>query len=172
MRFIKILLSLLLVHFIMTGCGYKPTSYYAKKSISGKVYVNVKIDIDNSQYASIVKSSINELILNRFNANLTRNSSSADSTLFITLSDISHTALQTDAEGYTKLYRTNVELIAKYREKRSKKGIQTIKLSNFHDFFMEQNSIVTEEKKEEAIRIAVNNLLSDLLEKIAVSNIK
>ena len=35
--------------FSFTGCGYKSSSYYAKDQISGKVYVDLHVDIENKK---------------------------------------------------------------------------------------------------------------------------
>lgn len=36
----------ILVLFLFTACGYKPSSTYAKKEIYGKVYVDLNVNIE------------------------------------------------------------------------------------------------------------------------------
>ncbi len=54
----KTFFSLICLLLILTGCGYKPTSYYAKNEISGNVFVKLLVRSRMSEAGSIVTSDI------------------------------------------------------------------------------------------------------------------
>ena len=58
--------------FIFSGCSYKPSSYYAKKSISGNVFVDLDVDIDNTKNSVLIKDEMNKILLNQLQANLVK----------------------------------------------------------------------------------------------------
>ena len=43
------------------GCGYKPMSYFANKALGDKVYVKLKINLENPEESVRIKDMINEL---------------------------------------------------------------------------------------------------------------
>jgi len=169
----SIILSFIILNyslFILSGCGYKPTSYYAKNEIRGKVYVDLKIDMNNSQNAVFVKDAMNEMILNRFNAYLTQNKEEAETYVFVKLANVSHSVLASDNEGYAKTYRANVTISVMYQKRDEVK--KNISVSNYYDYNVETNSLVSDQQKQEAVKNAAIKALSDLFSKIAVNSFK
>ena len=154
----------------LTGCGYKPSSYYAKDTISGDVYVDVKIDINNAQNSILIKDAMNEMVLNQFDATLTNNKANADTVVIVALSSVSHAAISSDNEGYAKTYRTTVAITVNYK-KRNSSNI-SIKVSNYYDYSVDADSTLTEQKKQEAVKIAATKALSNIFSKIAISTLK
>lgn len=161
---------LLLTIAILSGCGYKPTSHYAKDVIVGNVYVDVAIDINNAQNSVLIKDSMNEMILNQFNARLTSDKTKADSFILVKLSSVSHTALASDNYGYVKTYRTTVNIEVRYNKK--SEAIKILSVSNYYDYVVDTDSTITDQKKEEAVKIASTKALSDIFSKIAISSLK
>jgi len=155
---------------ILSGCGYKPTSYYAKNEISGKVYVTLQMDIENTQNSVLVKDAMNEMILNRFNAQLTDNKHEADTLVFVKLASVSHSVMASDNEGYAKTYRANVTILVTYEKKGELK--KHISVSNYYDYNVKSNSLVSDQQKQEAVKNAATKALSDLFSKIAVNSFK
>jgi len=152
------------------GCGYKPSSYYAKNAISGKVYVDVSIDINNAQNSVLIKDAMNELVLNQFNAKLTDNKTNADTIVLVKLSSVSHKAISSDTAGYAQTYRTTVAINVAYHKKNERNV--NISVSNYYDYSVDEDSVVTTQKKQEAIKIAANKALSDIFSKIAINTMK
>jgi len=166
----SILLIFIINAFIFTGCGYKPTSYYAKSAINGKVYVDIDMNVDNSSNSVIIKDIMNEMVLNQFEAQLTHNKDIADTHINVKLLDIEQKAISSDNQGYVSLYRTTVYIKIRYK-KRDEKAVE-LKVSNFYDYSVDDDSIITEQKKQDSIKLAVSKALSDVFSKIAVSNFK
>lgn len=155
---------------ILSGCGYKPSSYYAKNEISGKVYVDLTMDMENSQNAVLVKDAMNEMILNRFNAHLTQNKEQADTYVLVQLASVSHSVMASDNEGYAKTYRANVTISVQYQKRGKEK--RHVSVSNYYDYNVESDALVSDQQKQEAVRNAAVKALSDLFSKIAVNSFK
>lgn len=170
MRYIGLIVLLVFSSLFMTGCGYKPTSYYAKKSISGKVYVDVKIDINNAQNSVLIKDAMNEMIINQFNATITNKKANADTVVVVSLSKVTHTAIASDNDGYAKTYRTTVIILFNYKKRNSPNV--SIKVSNYYDYSVDADSTLTTQKKQEAVKIAATKALSDIFSKIAITTLK
>ena len=158
-----------LVIFIIYGCGYKPSSYYAKNSIKGLVYVNLKIDIKNTNNSVFIKDAMNDMIIHKFHSSLTSDKDKADSLVFVELSKVSHSTLVSDDEGYAKNYRTTVTIKVTYNLKN--KPSTTLTLSNYYDYSVENSSVLTDEKKQEAVKIAASKALQDMFSKIAIKSL-
>lgn len=156
--------------FFLSGCGYKPTSYYAKNEISGKVYVDLQMDIENTQNSILVKDAMNEMVLNRFNAQLTQDKENADTQVLVRLARVTHSVMASDNEGYAKTYRANVTITVMYQKMGEQK--KYISVSNYYDYNVEANSLVSDQQKQEAVKNAAKKALSDLFSKIAVNSFK
>ena len=168
---LKYSISYLLFFIILfAGCGYKPSSYYAKNAISGLVYVDVSIDINNAQNSVLIKDAMNEMIINQFKAELTNNKTLADTIVEVVLSKVSHTAITSDNEGYAKTYRTTVKISVNYKKQNSNKS--SLSVSNYYDYSVDADSSLTTQKKQEAVKIAATKALSDIFSKIAISTFK
>ncbi|MEA3498887.1 MAG: LPS assembly lipoprotein LptE [Campylobacterota bacterium] len=161
-----------LIFSLFVGCGYKPATYYAKNEIVGKVFVESPIDIENSENSIIIKDAMNEMVINQFNGILTDEKNSADTIVIVDLTTVSHTALSTDNEGYTKSYRTTVKINVKYRKVDSSSHYKSIDVSNYYDYSVDDDLVITDQKKIEAVKQASVNALSDIFSKIAINTFK
>ena len=155
---------------LLVGCGYKPSSYYAKNEIVGKVFVESKINIGSSENSIIIKDAMNDMVINRFNGTLVDKQSEADTIVIVTLSSASNSAISTDDEGYAKAYRMTVSINIQYKKTASTEGYKSISVSNYYDYSVDADSVVTDRKKEEAKKLASMNALSDIFSKIAVKS--
>jgi hypothetical protein len=164
------LLFLNLLFFIFVGCGYKPTSIYAEKTFLDKTYVDVKIDINNAKNSVLIKDAIIELLISKFNTTITNNKKEANSFITGSLKEVSQTQLQTDTQGYAKVYRQTVIVKIEYYKQNEKPT--SFELSNYYDFTVDSDSSVTQAKKDEAVKIAINKALTDIFSKIAINSFK
>ncbi len=164
----KYLLSFCLCFFI--GCGYKPSSYYAKDAITGDVYVELKVDINNTQNSVFVKDAMNEMIINQFKANLTDNKKTANTQVMLVLQSVNHIAISSDNDGYAHSYRTIVKIKMTY--KKANRSPKTILVSNYYDYTVDNDSVITEQKKKISIKKASMKALSNIFSKIAVNSMR
>jgi len=167
---LKLFISFFIVVGLFVGCGYKPSSYYARDAIAGNVYVELVVDIDNSENSVYVKDAMNDLIINKFKASLTDDKSTADTVVTLSLSSVSHTAMSTDDDGYAQSYRTTVSITVNYQKRDEE--MKTIVVSNYYDYSVDSDSIITDQKKKIAVSLASTKALSDIFSKIAVNSMK
>jgi len=151
------------------GCGYKPTALYARKSLSGKTYVAVPIDINNAKNSVLIKDALVELLIGKFNVQITHDKTKANAFVYGKLKSVSQTQLQLDTQGYAKVYRETVTVEVKYYK--LGESPKVITLSNYYDFTINQDSSVTQATKDEAIKIAINKALTDIFSKIAIHSV-
>jgi hypothetical protein len=160
-----------LLFLIFTGCGYKPTSYYAKKEISGDVFVKLNISIDNSIHSVLIKDAINEMVVNQFGASLTNNRQKANTIINVSLNGVSFKSLQDDNQGYASLYKTSVNIALTYLNTDTNIA-NSFTLSGSYDYSVDTDSLITDTKKQESIKIATQKALGEIFSKIAVQSLK
>jgi hypothetical protein len=166
----KKLILIFLSIYIFTGCsGYKPSSYYIKKEISSNVFVKLNINISNLSSSVLVKDALNEMIVARFGSKLVSNKEDAQTIINISLSNVSLSALQYDKDGYVNIYRVSVKIKVSYKVD---KTTRKISVSDYYDFAVDKNAIISDTKKEEAVKIASSKAMESILSKIAVQTFK
>lgn len=165
------LLLIFVVSFIFVGCaGYKPSSYYTKKEIGGKVFVNLNINIDNASNSVVIKDAMNEMIVSRFGSTLVDSKDDANTIINLSLGSVGLSAIQYDSQGYVSIYRASVSLNVKYKANGFTKSLT---LSDYYDFAVDSSDAsVSDTAKEEAIKIAASKALEEILSKIAIQTFK
>jgi hypothetical protein len=160
---------ILIISLLFLGCGYKPTSYYAKNEIDGYVFVRLSVNINNTQGSVLAKDAINKMIIHKFNSSLTDDIEKADTIVDISLGSVGHSVLQTDDKGYASLYRTVAKINLTYYN--VKKNLpKSISATGRYDYAIDENSVITDDKKIQAVAIATKNALKDIFSNIAVQN--
>lgn len=160
-------LLLLLVIFIFTACGYKPSSHYAKRQLEGSIYVNLTINLEDPRNAVIIKDSMHEVIVHRLNSKIVFDKSKADTILDVKLNSVSMQELQDDEDGYSNLYRANVSILISYKKDTSTKSFV---VSGSHEFSINSGATITDTKRFEAIKTAANKAMEEFVSKLAVQS--
>ena len=166
----KKIFLIFITFLLFIGCGYKPSSYYARDAISGDVYVDLSVDISNAQNSVYVKDAMIEMIINEFKANVTDDKTKADTFVTVALSSVSHTTMSTDDDGYASSYRTTVHISVTYQKRDQQK--RTISVSNYYDYNVDSTSTISDQKKNTAVKIAATKALTDVFSKIAIQDMK
>ena len=169
MRKTSLILFLL---FFIVGCGYKPSSYYAKNELNSNIYVNTKIDIKNSEGSVLAKEIINNMVLDNLNANIVNRRDMADYILDVFIKGVDTISLQTDNEGYVSVKRVTVTIDVVYRKNITHSQKRTIEVSSYDDYIVSDDSIVTERNKRYAITNAVSKALDNIFLKISINSFK
>ena len=155
----------------ITACGYRPSSYYAKKEMEGNVFVNINVSLEDPKNAVLVKDAVNKILIQKLDSKLVDKESIADVVMNVTINSVSMQTLQYDALGYNKLYRAVVVLKIDYFRKDN--GIKkSFAVDGEHDFSIDDGTTITETKRFDAISNAANKALDEVLSKIAVSSFK
>ena len=163
--FIFLQLSIIL----LVGCGYKPTSTVAKKNVGEKVFIDVKIDVQNLNNSISIKDALINMISSKLDGEIVKEKTLATTSIYSELRSVSERAMDTDSAGYTKIYRETVVIYISYLGNDNK--IKEFTVSNYDDFVVSDNSIETQSNKEEAIKLAINKALSDVFSKLAISSL-
>ena len=101
----------------ITACGYRPSSYYAKKEMEGNVFVNINVSLEDPKNSVLVKDAIIKLLIQKLDSKLVSEQSKADVIMNISISSVSLQTLQYDSSGYNKLYKAVVVLGVIIQEK-------------------------------------------------------
>lgn len=153
---------------ILVGCGYKPSSYYAKQQIKGNVFVDLFVNLKDPKNSVLIKDAMNELLVHRLDANLVTNKDEADTIIYLRLGSVSMNELDYDKQGFTKLYRANVNINVRYENSEYNNSFN---VSGTHEFSIEGITI-TDTKRFEAIKSAASKALEEVISKIAVYSFK
>ncbi len=167
----SVLLVPFLLLFIIAGCGYKPSNYYVKKELNGKVFVNLDISLKDPRNSVIIKDVMNELIVHRLDSQIVDTKEAADTILDLKIDSVSMLELQYDSLGYNKLYKAVVSILVKYKNKESKNTNSFIVKSDY-DFSIDNGTTITDTKRFEAIKIAAKRALDDVISQLAVYSFK
>lgn len=169
-----VLFSSFIITSLFSGCGYKPSTYYAKKELSGKVFVKLFVDLKDPKNAVLIKDSMNQLLAQKIGSKLVYDESLADTIMYLKLNSVNMRTLQYDKDGYNKLYKAVVGILVRYTKKATKETKQFI-VSGEHTFSVDSISQVTEindTKRFDAIKNASDDALDEVLSKIAVSSFR
>lgn len=164
----QLFLGLLIAVFI-SGCGYKPSSYYAKRALGEKIYAEVKISRQDPRNSVLIKDAVNEAVVNRFSAKLV-SKEEADSILHVKISSISFSPIVYDIYGYVIAYKTTVVLAIEYEG--ANKKVEKLTVSGEYDFSIESNSVISDSNRFEAIRAAATDSLDEFVSKIAIQGLR
>lgn len=164
----KVLVSALLI-FIVAGCGYKPSSHYAKERIKGNVFVDIDVSIEDPKNSVMIKDAMSEMLISRFGTKLVYNKEIADTILNLKLNKVSMNVLQYDAQGYEKLYQALVNIKVNYVSNEHKGSVI---VSGTYDFSVDGQDEISEAKRFEAIKNASSKALEEIISKIAMESFK
>lgn len=159
----------LLIAFFVSGCGYKPSSYYAKRALGEKIYADVTISRQDPRNSVLIKDAVNEAVVNRFSAKLV-SKEEADSILHVKIQSISFSPLIYDVYGYVIAYKTTVTLAIEYEN--AAKKVEKLTVSGEYDFSIESNSVISDSNRFEAIRSAASDSLDEFISKIAIKGLR
>jgi len=156
--------------FVISGCGYKPTSYYAKQALGTKMYAEVTISRQDPRNSVIIQDALNEAIVSRFSAKLV-SKEEADTVLKVKINAISFSPTIYDLYGYIIAYKATVVLAFEYEDKLNGK-VQKINTSGEYDFTIDTNSVISDSNRFEAIKSAANDALDEFVSKVAIKGLR
>ena len=158
-----------LIAVVISGCGYKPSSYYAKQALGDRLYAEVTISRQDPRNSVLIKDAVNEAIVSRFGGKLVTKEQ-ADSILRVNIQSISFSPTVYDTYGYVIAYKTTVVLAMQYEN--ADKKIEKLTATGEYDFSIEANSVITDTNRFEAIRYASNDALDEFVSKIAIKGLR
>ena len=157
-----------MVAFI-SGCGYKPSSYYAKQALGTKIYAEVTISRQDPRNSVLVKDAVNEAIVSRFSGKLVAREQ-ADTILHVKIQSISFSPTVYDTYGYVIAYKTTVVLAMDYEDENKK--VEKLTATGEYDFSISANSVISDTNRFEAIRYSASDALDEFVSKIAIKGLR
>lgn len=159
----------LIVAFLFTGCGYKPTAYYAKQALGDKIYAEVSMSRSDPRNTVAIQDAVNEAIVDRFSGKLV-SQERADTILKVTIHGMTMTPIVYDTYGYVTEYKTSVQLLFVYTNE--KKQTERIITTGEYDFAVNSNGVVADSSRYDAIKVAASKALDEFISKIAIKGIR
>ncbi len=154
---------------IFNSCGYKPTAIYTKNVLGETIYAEVETSLQDPENSVLIKDAINEAILNQFHSKI-RSKKDASSQLYIKLSSISFRPIEYDKNGYVTAYKILVSLHSTYIDKNRKKD--SFITTGDYDFTIQTLSVISDEKRFDAIKKASQKAIDALISKISIKGIR
>lgn len=150
-------LSIALV-FVLTACGYKPSSHVIKNVFADSVYVEVMVDSVEPENAPFVKDEMNRMVYTRFKGRVT-SKAQAQSQIRIAYAGSTFTPLAYE-DGYVTRYRANIRVRFDMftKEGKIKKDILAV-----HEADIQASSLVSSTLRTEAIRNGLEKALDEFL---------
>ncbi|RXJ99149.1 hypothetical protein CRU98_07235 [Arcobacter sp. CECT 8986] len=158
-----------LVVLLFSGCGYKPSSTYAKEQIQGDVFVDLFINLKDPKNAVLIKDAMNEILVHRLGSKLVYDKKQADTIIDLRLGNVSMSTISYDDNGFNKLYRASVNINVGYKNEDYQNKFT---VTGTNEFSIDDGAIITDTKRFEAIRAAASKALEEVISKIAIQSFK
>jgi hypothetical protein len=148
-----------LMLFLFTSCGYKPSSHYTPKVIGEKVYTEVDVSLSDPENSVLVKDALNRALYSRLKS-LATTKEEAESSIFVSYQSMGFTPLQYDKNGYVVHYQANIVLTFKVL-KGDKKEEQRI--VGHYEFPVRPSAIISNDLRFKAIERGSVNALDQFI---------
>lgn len=144
--------------FVITACGYKPSSHLIKNVFTDTVYVEIVVDRVEPENAPFIKDEINRLVYTRFKGRVT-SKAEAKSQIRIAYAGSTYAPLAYE-DGYVIRYRANIRVRFDMvnKEGKTSKIITAIVESD-----IEASSLTSSTLRIEAIRLGLAKALDEFL---------
>ena len=144
--------------FMLTACGYKPSSHAIKNIFSDSVYVEVKVDRVEPENAPFVRDELNRMIYTRFKGRVA-SKENAESQIIADYRGSSFYPLAYE-DGYVVRYRANIRVRFTML---TKEGQITKSISSRVESDIQASSITSSVLRTEAIRKGLEKALDEFL---------
>lgn len=158
-------LGFLSIALLMVGCGYKPSAHYAKEVLGERIHVEVNISRKDPKNSVLIKDAVNESVITRFGGKLS-DKEAADTNINLSIGSISFSPILYDADGYVISYKAKVSLAISYKPKNGESS--SFSTTGEYDFPIEANSVISDSKRFEAIRLASVDALNEFVSRISL----
>jgi len=159
---------LVLIALLFSSCGYKPTNIYTKKVLGDSIYVDVAISGVDPQNSVLITDAINQAVITKFRSKLV-SKERATTKMYVSLNSVSFKPIQYDNNGYVIAYKTLVSLNTRYIDRSGKQRV--ISSSGDYDFSIEANSVISDNKRFDAIKFGALKAIDELISKISVRGV-
>lgn len=163
----RLSLVLFFSFLFFTGCGYKPATYYTKKELSGTVFVNLSMNLEDPRNTVLIKDAMNEILVHKLKVHLVDDPNLADTIINLRLNSVGMSLVQENEDGYDKVYRARVSVEVKYE---NEKGAKSFNVTGASDFTIDSGSTITDTNRFQGIREAASKALEEVVSKLAINS--
>lgn len=150
---------------LLCGCGYQPLARYGEQYFGDRIFIEIAINYRDPENSVLIKDALLEAIIRRLGASIAPTIEVADSRIHVSIQNIRFASLAENIDGFTSFYRTFVTLHFNYEDKHGKKAeMSTI---GRYTFSMQENSILTDARRLDAIEEASMQALDLFITKIS-----
>jgi len=160
------LISLTFGMFLLTACGYKPSSYYVKQIFTDSVYVEVAVDTIEPENAPFIKDEMNRLVYTRFKGQVA-SKKEAGSKIYVNYKGTSYVPLAY-SDGYITRYRTNIRVNFKME---TKEGVISKRITSIVEADIQASSLTSFALRTEAIRVGLAKALDEFISYVSVRGV-
>jgi len=156
------ILKVTLLIFLISGCGYRPVSHYARSVTDQSVYISTQTFKQDPENSVLIRDALSEALQIRMGVRPVKEDS-AKTSLKLELDKLTFLPLQFDRNGYVVFYRTIISMnVIASKEK------EPFKVMGHFDFPVEPNAIITDSLRFEAIEKASLKAIDSLISQLAV----
>jgi hypothetical protein len=148
---------------IISGCGYRPSSKYARDVVGEKISTSVVISAQDPENTVLIKDAVDAAVIQVFNASLVEKRY-ATTYLTLRISNPSYSAIQYNTDGYIIAYRATIRL-GIVRETEGKK--KTYSAKGTYDFNIEPNAVVTDQERFNAIKFSAVKAIASFVAQVS-----
>lgn len=165
LKYIKFFISILLIA-IMTGCGYQPSSKYAKNIFDDSVYVEVKIDPAEPENAPYLTDELRKIIIQRFNGKIAEKDEAKNS-IIATYKGTQFIPIAYDSSGYITRYATIVKVEFDIKDKNGKNFKKTITATSQEG--VSESALHTSLSRIQSIRLGLQKALDEFISYVSAT---
>jgi hypothetical protein len=148
---------------VLVGCGYKPSSKYAREVVGEKISTSVVISAQDPENTVIIKDAVDAAILEIFHSSLVAKRY-ATTHLILSISPPSYAPIQYNSDGYIIAYRASINLGIIRETEGTKKNYTA---HGTYDFNIEPNAVVTDQERFNAIKYSSAKAIASFVAQIS-----
>ncbi len=151
--------------FIIAGCSsQQPVANVAKSIFDNPILVNVKLDPEDPKSGNVLEDELKKMVINRLNLQLTENIDEAKSYILVTNYIVNTVPVTKDDKGNVIRYSV---YIAMQLAMKDKAGFWSKNITTGTYVVVKAKSILSEQEKEKATKIAIKKGIDELIVEIA-----
>jgi len=158
---------LIVTLFLLTACGYKPSSLYSKKMISQKVYTEVEVSLSDPENAVLVKDALNRALYTRLKSQASRKED-AGSSIKVSYKSIRFVPLQYNRNGYVVYYQASITLKFIFEKGKEK---EERSLVGRYEFPIRPSAIISNDLRFQAIEKGSVKALDEFISYISAKGL-
>jgi len=148
---------------ILSACGYKPSSKYARDVLGSKISTDVVISSQDPENTVVIKDAVDSALVEIFHTKLTTQNY-AQTHLKIELRPPSYVPIQYNADGFVIAYRATIVLNITRESANLKKHYVS---RGTYDFSVVPNAVLTDRERFDAIKFGSAKAISSFIAQIS-----